>query len=189
LLIITGCRRGEIAGLKWSKVDFKKKILTIDNNLLSTHDKNKPTIEGTRVYEDTTKGKQARHIKISNETVAVLKEWEMHQKEMKTSAGSHWKELDFVFTREDGLPICPGSVNIFLRKFSERYNLPHIKPHKLRHTLASNLINQGVDIVTVSNRLGHAQTSTTLNVYSHVVNKADEKLAEQAADMFLRKKD
>ena len=93
-----------------------------------------------------------------------------------------------MFTRDNGLPANPDSVNSFLRKFSKRYGLTHINPHSLRHTMASNLINKGVDIVTVSNRLGHAQTSTTLNVYSHIVNKADEKASEAVADMFLRKR-
>ncbi len=77
-------------------------------------------------------------------------------------------------------------ITAWLQKFSMKHDLPHLNPHAFRHTMASVLINSGQDIVSVSKRLGHAQTSTTLNIYAHVVAEADAKSAECLADVILR---
>lgn len=69
----------------------------------------------------------------------------------------------------------PDSVTDWLGKFSQRHNLPHINPHAFRHTMASMLYYSGVDSVSISQRLGHAQVSTTANIYAHVMEHADQK--------------
>ena len=69
----------------------------------------------------------------------------------------------------------------------EKYSLPHINPHKFRHTMASILYFSGADPVSISKRLGHADVSTTQNIYSHLIEKADMQSAEMIADAFLRK--
>ena len=63
----------------------------------------------------------------------------------------------------------PGSVTDWLAKFSKRHGLPHINPHAFRHAMASMLYFNGVDSVSISKRLGHAQVSTTANIYAHVM--------------------
>lgn len=65
--------------------------------------------------------------------------------------------------------------------------VPHINPHAFRHTAASILISKGVDIVTVSKMLGHANTSTTTNIYSHLIDESKHKATECIADAILRK--
>ena len=70
----------------------------------------------------------------------------------------------------------------------EAINLPHLHPHGFRHTNASMLIGNGVDVVTVANRLGHADVSTTLDIYSHAINEAKAKASETLADVMLRRK-
>ncbi len=82
----------------------------------------------------------------------------------------------------------PDSVTDWLKKFSKRHNLPHINPHAFRHTMASMLYFNGVDSVSTSKRLGHAQVSTTANIYAHVLEEADRKNADILADVFLKKK-
>ena len=69
----------------------------------------------------------------------------------------------------------------------DRHGLPHINPHAFRHTMASMLYFNGVDSVSISKRLGHAQVSTTANIYAHVVEEADRKNAEILSDIFLKK--
>ena len=81
----------------------------------------------------------------------------------------------------------PDSVTDWMDKFSERRELPHINPHAFRHTMASILYFNGADSVSISKRLGHAQVSTTANIYAHVIAKADEKNAEILGDVFLKK--
>ena len=70
---------------------------------------------------------------------------------------------------------------------SKKYNLPHIHPHAFRHTMASLLIYNGTDTLTVSKRLGHTKVSTTLDIYSHALKKADAEAAESIADFVLRR--
>ena len=81
----------------------------------------------------------------------------------------------------------PDSVTDWLKKFSKLYDLPHINPHAFRHTMASMLYFNGVDSVSISKRLGHAQVSTTANSYAHVMEEADQRNADILADVFLKK--
>ncbi len=80
----------------------------------------------------------------------------------------------------------PDSVNDWLGKFSKRHGLPHINPHASRHSMASLLYFNGVDSVSISKRLGHAQVSTTANIYAHVMEEADKKNADILADVLLK---
>ena len=75
----------------------------------------------------------------------------------------------------------------WLSNFAKKYGLPPIHPHKFRHTMASLLIYNGTDTLTVSKRLGHAQVSTTTDIYSHAIKEADERAAESIADVILRR--
>ena len=75
----------------------------------------------------------------------------------------------------------------WLSNFAKKYGLPPIHPHKFRHTMASLLIYNGTDVLTVSKRLGHAQVSTTTDIYSHAIKEADERAAESIADVVLRR--
>ena len=81
----------------------------------------------------------------------------------------------------------PDSVNTWLDRFSKRHGLPHINPHAFRHSMASLLFYKGMDSVSVSARLGHAQVSTTSNIYAHVMEQPDKKSADILADVFDKK--
>ena len=80
----------------------------------------------------------------------------------------------------------PDSITDWLNKFSKRHGLLHVNPHAFRHTMASMLYFNGVDSVSISKRLGHAQVSTTANIYAHVIEKADKQNADILADIFLK---
>ena len=99
--------------------------------------------------------------------------------------GSYYKDENFVFTQDNGKPLHPDSVTVYLKRFSQNYNLPHINAPAFRHTMASMLYYSGVDTISISNRLGHAQPSTTANIYSHVIENSDKKNAEILSDVFL----
>lgn len=180
MLLITGARRGEILGLKWSKVDFQNNRIYIDNNVLYTPDRG--------IYEDTPKTKQSlRFVSLPAETMELLKEYRDWQLREMFRLGAYYNRRDFVFSQDDGNPMHPDSVTDWMKKFSKRHNLPHINPHKFRHTMASMLYFNGMDSVSISKRLGHAQVSTTANLYAHQIEEADRKNADILSDIFLKK--
>ena len=89
-----------------------------------------------------------------------------------------WNNTGYVLIQDNGEPIHPQSVSRWFERFCERNALPKISLHKLRHTSASILIGSGASITTVSQRLGHSQVSTTLDVYSHQIKQRDAAAAE-----------
>ena len=178
LFLITGARRGEILGLKWDKIDFENYTINISNCILYSSERG--------VYEDTPKTpKSKRTISLPKETIELLMQYKTHQLRARLSLGTYYKNQNFVFTQDNGNPLHPDSVTTYLKRFSKKYNLPHINAHAFRHTMASMLYYNGVDTVSISNRLGHAQPSTTANIYAHVIENSDKKNAAILSDVFL----
>ena len=178
LLMVTGCRRGEILGLKWNKVDLDKGTLRIDNNLLYSKE--------VGIYEDTTKTHKSRVVSIPPEVVKLLKEYRKWYLSEKIANGDRWIKSDYVFVREDGRVMHPDSITAWLGKFAERHGIKHINPHAFRHTYASILISKGVDIVTVSKQLGHEKVSTTTDIYAELMKQASEEASETIANVMFR---
>lgn len=178
LLLITGCRRGELMGLRWSRVDFETHQIKIDTNLLYSSERG--------IYEDTTKTDTVRFIKLPIETMGLLYEYFFAYHRLRLANGDRWHDTDFLFVRDNGEPMNPDSITQWLGEFSKRHDLPHINPYAFRHTMASILINSGKSIVAVSKRMGHARIGTTLDAYTHIINQADEQASECLADVMLR---
>lgn len=180
MFLITGARRGEILGLKWDKVDFENNRIYICNNVLYAPD--------IGVYEDTPKTETSkRYIALPEETMRLLMQHKREQAAELLKLGISQSRSGFVFCQYDGKPMHPDSVTNFLYKFSKRNNLPHINAHAFRHTMASLLYFNGADSVSISKRLGHAQVSTTANIYAHLMEEADRQNVEILADIFLKK--
>ena len=180
LLLITGARRGEILGLKWDKVDFASNQVYICNNILYSAD--------VGIYEDTPKTERSkRYVSLPAETMQLLKQYRAWQNGERLRLGEYYQDQGFVFAQDTGGPMHPDSVTTWLSRFSKRHGLPHVNAHAFRHTMASMLYFNGVDSVSISKRLGHAQVSTTANIYAHVMEAADKKNADILADVFLKK--
>lgn len=179
LFLITGGRRGEIAGLRWSRLSWEKQSITIDHEILYTP-------EDGVYFEDSTKTEMDRILRLPKETMDLLAEYRLWQIQRKAELGDRWIESDYIFTGRYGGAIPPDSISGYLDRFEERYKLPHLHPHKFRHTMASILIYSGMDPVTVSKRLGHASVSTTENIYAHLIRRADVESAECIADAIIR---
>ena len=178
LLMITGCRRGEIVGLKWDRVNWTDSSIRIDTTLLYTSERG--------VYESSTKTGAERTIKLPKETMDLLRQYRLWQLETKLANGDRWEDTPYVFTGESGGHMAPDTLSGYLTRFEKKYNLPHIHAHKFRHSMASVLYFSGADPVSISKRLGHAQVSTTQNIYSHLIEQADTQSAERIADAIFR---
>ena len=180
LLLITGARRGEVLGLKWDKVDFEGNRVYICNSILYSPD--------IGIYESTPKTERSRrYITLPAETMQLLRQYRAWQATERLRLGEYYQNQDFVFSQDNGKPMHPDSVTDYLKKFSKRHGLPHINAHAFRHTMASMLYFNGVDSVSISKRLGHAQVSTTANIYAHVMEEADQRNADILSDIFLKK--
>ena len=176
MLIDTGCRRGEAMGLKWDKVDLDSGKIIIDNTLLYS------TRHG--VYEGETKTGNIRAMFLAPENLEVLKQWRVEQMRMKLLNGDRWQDTGYVFTRDDGRAMHPDSITDWLAKFSKEKGLPHIHPHAFRHTVASTMIANGVDLVTAAGELGHANANTTTMIYAHQIAVAKAQAANIRAGVF-----
>lgn len=181
LLCITGCRRGEIAALTWQNINLSQGVVKISQNLLYSPQK--------YLYLETPKNRKVRFINLPQQTIALLKQYKRQyqrerakymkcRKTLKKAAQIEFartiSEMDFLFLSEKtGLPMYPDSLNKWLKRFQERNGLQHLNPHAFRHTMASILIFKGVDIVSVSKRLGHARPSTTENLYGQLIAEAE----------------
>ena len=181
LLMITGARRGEVLGIRWPDINIDRCMIHICNNVLYSPD--------VGVYQDTPKTEESdRWIAVPMETIKLLEKWKVYQNEQAAEKEAYFYNPDkLLFTQDNGSPMCPDSVTTYLRRFSEKYNLPHVNPHRFRHTMASMLIYQRVDPVSVSHRLGHAQVSTTTDIYADAIKESEEKNAEILAGIFLKK--
>lgn len=180
LLIVTGCRRGEIMGLKWEKVDFENSRVKIDRALVSSKSKG--------VFEESTKTSDIRHLALPRETMDLLRQHKREQLRLQLANGDRWLHTGYVFTQDNGDHMNPDSITGWLKDFSTRHGLPHINPHAFRHTVASVLLANGTDIVTVSKQLGHASITTTESFYSHIIEENKAKAADCIANVLIRKK-
>lgn len=179
LTLYTGMRRGELCGLEWSDIDFENGLVKINKSVLYSADRG--------VFEDTTKTKSSnRIISIPSDMVELLKQYKAEQAQMKLLTGDLWIDSKKVFTSDYGGIINPEYISSWFKSFVKRYNLPDIHFHNLRHTAATLLIANGVDVATVSKRLGHADKTTTLNIYTHAIKSADEAAAETLQNIFKR---
>lgn len=182
LFMITGARRGEILGLKWSDIDFTNKTVRFSRAVYYRSD--------CGIYIDSLKTEKSnRCISIPDYTIQLLTFYKNYQNGYIKSLKEYYHDEGFLFTQDNGKPMNPDSVTTYCDKFSKAHNLPHINPHAFRHTSASLLYFGGLDSVTISKRLGHSQVSTTSDIYAHVIEEAERKSADVLADMIFKQKE
>ena len=178
LLVITGGRRGEIAGLKWENVDFEEKQIRIENSLLYTG------ADGS--FEHKTKTESGkRYVALPDITIQMLKEYKKYSLELKMLNGDCCHDTGYVFVQDSGKAINPTSITSYCRKFGEKYQIEGCHPHKFRHSYASTLIMANLDDVSLAKTLGHSRPSTTKNIYGHVMDQTNKKTADIISAAYL----
>lgn len=194
LAIFGGFRRGEIVALKWSDIDFENKSVSINKAFAKTKSKG-------QILKDTKTVSGNRKVVLPSKCFDLLSEWKNEQKRLSLNLGTEWKgqraknyDDNFIFIQTDsGLPMNLDTPYHKFKEIINRHNLscteeedklPEIRFHDLRHVSASLLLSENVDIVTVSRRLGHAQVSTTLDVYAHAFEKKDVTASDTLERLF-----
>lgn len=177
ILLLTGLRRGELLGLEWGDIDFERGHLRVVRASLYDAEQG--------IYTDTPKSKRSkRRLKLSNPALKLFydyREWQQHRIE---ELGSAWHKTDRIFTGWDGQLLHPSTLGHWFSDFLKRNGLDHTHLHALRHTNATFMIARGTAISAVSSRLGHANVATTLAIYVHALESADEEAAEIIEDAF-----
>lgn len=170
MLITLGCRRGELIGLKFGDISVKTGIVDIDKQIIYSPKLGKA--------ESSTKTDVENSNRLPTFVLELFKEYKKWYAEYMTEYAD-WQGADniedcYVFIQENGKVMHPDSLTDWLGKVSKRKGLPHANPHKFRHTYASLLLHNNVDIITVSSLLSHSSSTTTLKFYSHLMGNASE---------------
>lgn len=171
LAAYTGARRGELCNLRWADVDWKAPAIRVRGSV--------GVVAGKRI-EGTTKGGRERVVSIDAGTVAALKAYRRSQMAKRVELGNAWTDTGHVFTSESGMPVNPDSMTWLMAKTIRAHNkatkvessrLPKARLHDLRHVHATMLLQAGVPVHVVAERLGHADPAITLRVYAHVIRQ------------------
>lgn len=172
----TGLRRGELLGLTWENVDLDGGLLHVRRSLV--------VVRGRPLHKGTKTGRP-RTLHIDPRTVAVLREQRRRQGLWREEHGDSWRDpWDLVFTHRDGRYILPNNLSVSFARLVKRAPVPPIRFHGLRHTHATLLLGDGVPVKVVSERLGHAAISVTLDIYAHCLPAMDRDAAERFAGTF-----
>lgn len=170
----TGMRRGELLGLRWSDVTGDRLVrvataLTIVDG--------RPRLKATKTY-------RVRNLHVDARTAAAIDRRRTSQETQRHQASAGWRnELDLIFTDEVGDPLVPQRITHRFRRLVRRLEVPTIRLHDLRHTHATLLLQAGVPIKVVSERLGHSTIAMTMDVYTHVLPAMDRDAADRFGDL------
>lgn len=166
-----GVRGAELTGLSWGDINFEEKLVSINKNTMYIH--------GFGVVTKTTKNEYStRVITATTNLINLLKEYKLWWDEQKLNHGDVWSKTNKLFVRWDGRDMPNATIAGWLKEFEEKNNLKIVTLHGLRHTNITMLISNGVDVKTVSLRVGHKDIKTTLNIYAHYVKASDEKASQ-----------
>ena len=191
LLLATGCRRGEILGLSWSAIDFESSQIYIRQSL-----NNQCEIKETK----TAAGVRALYV--DRETITHLQAWKAFQaKALHLVMAEDSEGKKHSVEQTDETPVCcsdvggwldPTNVNRWwggnksrgIEGYRDTIGFPNLKLHELRHTSATLLLGNGVDVKTVQHRLGHASSSLTLDQYAHAIPANDRTAADLIGSIY-----
>jgi len=168
--VTTGMRRGEILALRWK--DVARGFIAVNRSLEETKD-------GGLRFKDVKARRSRRPISAPE---ILLEAFAAHRKEQdryREMYGANYEDNDLICCREDGSIWPPSAFTSAYRDLLRRRKIPNVRFHDLRHSHASQLLRDGVNIKAISERLGHARVAFTLDVYSHLLPGMQEEAARK----------
>lgn len=186
LAIYTGLRKGELLALQWNDINFESDVVQVSKSIT--------IVEGKPICKSPKTKTSHRSVSIPHSLTERLMGLKETQDAFRLQVGDYWQGDNWIFTQDNGKMMNYSTPYHALQDTITRYNsdkpadqqLPHIPFHGLRHTSATLLIASQQDVKTVSKRLGHAQTSTTMNIYAHALQESDRKAADALEAMLER---
>jgi integrase len=159
-LALSGLRRGEIGGLRWTNIDFKAKTLTIGPTRIS--------VDGKAVEQDEAKSEDShRVLPIPDPLLVELKAAKKRQASEKLTLGTTYADLGYVVCNEAGQPYHPDTLSKMWAKAVATAGVPRIRLHDARHTCGTTMHLHGVPAAVIAAWLGHADVAFTMRTYVH----------------------
>jgi integrase len=166
-------RRGEALGLRWRDVEFDKGYAVILQTITPDFQNH-----GRIQVGDTKTRAGTRRVRLSPETIDVLKAERKEWAARRLRAGDAWQDADLISCTDGGAPITPNAADAAYRTLRRMAGIPEtVRLHDLRHTHASFLIAAGENAKVVQERLGHKRVSTTLDIYGHLMDDMQDTAA------------
>lgn len=186
LAIYGGLRKGELLALEWSDIDFDNDTVTVSKAV--------SVVAGEQITKEPKTKTSRRTVSIPHFLTQRIKVMKHERLKYQLSIGDYWQGADWLFIQENGKQMSYSTPYSAFQDTITRYNadkkpdkqLPAIPFHGLRHTSATLLIASKQDVRTVSSRLGHAQASTTMNIYAHALQETDRKAANALENMLVK---
>ena len=167
-----GLRVSEILGLTWNNIDFNDFTITVDK--ITTRD------NGKVILKDPKTESSVRTISAPKEIIFMLKQLKKDRLAAKLKGEKSHREL--IFYDKNLQPIAPDVISKKFKYFLEQNNLKHIRFHDLRHSHVTMLIDAKVPIKVISERVGHSNVNTTLNIYSHALKEMDQEASDKISN-------
>lgn len=171
---LNGCRIGEAISIEPDNIDFKNKTL----QLHGTYDRTNGYINGEKTSPKTLAS--YRETIMSKREMEILQEMEFIN-ELEKNTNKRYRDMGYIFTTRNGVPIQINSFNLALKKANERLEQPinkNITSHIFRHTLVSRLAENNVPLKAIMDRVGHADAKTTVQIYTHITKKMKSNIAD-----------
>jgi integrase len=176
LMLTAGLRRSEAIGLRWSDVDWERRVLQVRQAIIDVNG---------RLHTDEPKSwASEREVKVPPQVMELLRVHQEHQQAQRAAAGEAWKDRDLLFCSAKGKPIFPSNVYRRFRQLLERAGIPHTGLHGLRRTASSIVNAETGDIFIAAQMLGHAHPDVTRKHYVKAREDAQE-LAAAAMERVL----
>ena len=176
MAIASGCRLGELLGLGWRDVSLDEGTMRVTKTL--------QRVKGSYQLGTPKTVNGERTLTLPQEAVAALREQKRQQVQWWQEAGQEWEIWGLVFTGKTGRPLHRSVIAHALRRECQRLGVSELTPHGLRHLHASLLLQEGLPVPVVAQRLGHANPAITMAVYAHVVQRGDQAAAAAMESVF-----
>lgn len=167
-----GLRISEILGLTWNNIDFNDFTITVEK--ITVRD------NGKVILKEPKTESSVRTITAPKEIITMLKQLKKDRLAAKLRGEKSHREL--IFYDKNLEPIAPDVISKKFRYFLEINNLKHIRFHDLRHSHVTMLIDAKVPIKVISERVGHSNVNTTLNIYSHALKEMDQEASDKISN-------
>jgi integrase len=175
-MVATGTRKGEALGVRWQDVDFERQTVRIAQTVSMVH--------GKTEIVPRTKTRSIRLVTVDTRTLDALREHQATEDARRDKAGDKWQENDLVFPSAVGTAVNPNNLTREYDKLIKLAGVKRIRIHDQRHTHATYLLQEGVPLAAVSERLGHKKISTTADFYLHGTRKMNEQAMRAIEDLF-----